>query len=118
MLACNQSGWLSGWRRQGAIYDAYKDPDGDHRALVEEILQFVAAEKPDEITYLGNLLIPIGAYDLQPYPLVMWEKAYAGYRRSPQFSQYIRQTGAFDYWRQHGYPSQCRPLGADDFECD
>lgn len=118
MLACNQSGWLSGWRRHGAIYDAYKNPGGDHRALVEEILQFVAAEKTNELTFLGNLLIPIGAYDLKPYPLLMWEETYAGYRQSSQFRHYIRQSGAFDYWREHGYPPQCRPSGDEDFICD
>jgi hypothetical protein len=21
------------------------------------------------------------------------------------------------YWREHGYLPQCRPLGADDYEC-
>jgi len=32
--------------------------------------------------------------------------------------QKILQMGYYDYWRQYGFPPQCRPVGDDDFECD
>jgi len=32
--------------------------------------------------------------------------------------QRILQLGYYDYWRQYGFPPQCRPVGDDDFECD
>jgi hypothetical protein len=118
MLAANQPFLLAGWRRHEAVYDAYQDPGGDHRALVAELVHFVAQKKMVGTGYLENLLIPLGVYDLLPSTWLMWGDDYAGYRRSPQFKRFIRQSGAIDYWREHGYPSQGRPLGADDFECD
>ena len=30
----------------------------------------------------------------------------------------MREIGIPAYWRKHGFPPQCRPLGSDDFECD
>ena len=30
----------------------------------------------------------------------------------------VVQKGIYDYWRKHGFPAQCRPVGDDDFECD
>ena len=116
MLASNL--WLSGWRRHEEIYDAYRHPDGDRRALVEDILQFVAEEKDGELGYLGNLLIPIGAHDLLPFPVLFWGDGYARYRQSPQFKAYIRKSGVHDYWREVAFPPQCRPVGSDDFACD
>jgi TolB-like protein/Tfp pilus assembly protein PilF len=118
MLASNQSLWLSGWRRHEEIYDAYQEPNGDHRALVEDILRFVAEEKNDELGYLANLLIPIGAHDLLPFPVLFWGDGYARYRQSPQFKAYIRKSGVHDYWREVAFPPQCRPVGNDDFACD
>ena len=119
MFVANQSDWLPGWRRQEAIWDAYQDLAGDHTALAQEILQFTGAEAGVARNYLAQLLIPLGAYDLLPtFPLVIWGPDHAGYRRSPQFRHYIHQAGVFDYWRAHGFPPQCRPIGADEFECD
>jgi adenylate cyclase len=119
MFVVNQSHWLPGWRRYGAIWDAYQDLAGDHTALVEEIRQFAGLEAAGPPSELSALLIPLGAYDLVPeYPLLMWGPDHAGYRRSPQFRHYIHQSGVYDYWRAHGFPPQCRPVGADGFECD
>ena len=30
----------------------------------------------------------------------------------------MRDIGLPEYWRKHGFPPQCRPIGDDDFECD
>jgi hypothetical protein len=69
--------------------------------------------------YLAQLLIPLGAYDLLPrYPAAMWGPDHAGYRRSPQFKRYIRESGVLDYWQSHGFPPQCQSRGRDDFECN
>jgi len=40
------------------------------------------------------------------------------YRDSKQFKDYVRQARLQTYWRKHGWPDLCRPLGDDDFECD
>jgi adenylate cyclase len=118
LQGANDHFWLPGWRRHGEVYDAYRDLEGDHRALVADLLEFSSRQERPRNNYLGNLLIPLGAYDLVPgIPLLIWGEEYARYRRSPQFKHFIRESGALDYWREHGYPPQCRPLG-EDFECD
>jgi hypothetical protein len=30
---------------------------------------------------------------------------------------FIIEMGLPAFWREHGYPAQCRPIGDDDFEC-
>jgi adenylate cyclase len=119
MLMANQSGWLQGWRDHGAIYDAYQDLAGDHTALVGEILRFKGLEEGGGAGYLAHLLIPLGAHDLLPViTMLMWGPDHGGYRRSPQFRNYIRESGVLAYWRAHSFPPQCRPRGRDDFACN
>lgn len=119
MLLANQSMWLPGWHRHRDIYEAFRDLDGDHAELLAEMLAFLGARTADDASYLPLMLVPLGAFDLLPqYVLLAWGPEYADYRRSPQFKAYMRKNGAFDYWRENGYPPQCRPLGEDDFSCD
>ena len=48
----------------------------------------------------------------------LWGPSLAEYRASDAFKDFIRQTKMNAYWRKHGWPDLCRPLGDDDFECD
>jgi len=45
-----------------------------------------------------------------PYP--------SSFRESPARKQLMMKMGLPVYWREHGFPPQCRALGDDDFECD
>jgi tetratricopeptide (TPR) repeat protein len=118
LFAANQHLWLPGWRRHEAVYEAYRNLDADHSALVEELLDFSGVSQDDDSAMLRNLLVPLGAHDLLPFPILIWGPDYARYRQSPQFQRFVRESGAFDYWQAVGYPPQCRPLGADGFQCD
>lgn len=40
------------------------------------------------------------------------------YRESPERKRLMRDLFLPDYWREHGFPPHCRPVGDDDFECD
>ena len=66
---------------------------------------------------MALLFLPLGAYDLRPFPLYMWDASYADYWQSPQFKAFIRDSNVYAYWREHGFPPQCRAVGDDDFEC-
>jgi hypothetical protein len=48
----------------------------------------------------------------------VWNKLLVEYRASDEFKDYVRQTKMEAYWRKHGWPDLCRPLGDADFECD
>jgi hypothetical protein len=39
-------------------------------------------------------------------------------RRTPGFKEMVRIAGLDTFWREHGWPDKCRPLGNSDFECD
>jgi hypothetical protein len=47
-----------------------------------------------------------------------WIPAMRVYRRSPEFKAHMTASGLPDYWRKHGFPPQCKPVGKDDFECE
>jgi TolB-like protein len=47
-----------------------------------------------------------------------WDPAYEGLRTDPAFKHLLQQIGVPAYWRAHGFPPQCRPVGEGDFVCD
>ena len=119
LQASNRPLWLRGWHRHKEIYDAYKNLEGDHSALVADIQRFITEEKRTKNgAYLQNLLIPIGAYNMPPSTNLMWGDDFSRYRQSPQFKKYVREVGAYDYWLEVGFPPQCKPVGKNDFACD
>jgi TolB-like protein len=48
---------------------------------------------------------------------VIWYPGSAEYRKTAAFKEIARKY-FLDYWRENGFPRQCRPIGAEDFECD
>jgi TolB-like protein len=49
---------------------------------------------------------------------VLWQPESAPLRKTERFKTLMRTVGLVDYWRARGWPDLCRPVGADDFECD
>ena len=39
-------------------------------------------------------------------------------RALPAFNDYLESVNLPDYWRKHGWPDPCQPIGEDDFVCD
>ena len=64
------------------------------------------------------LLNAIGDYDRPMVLTVHWIPAMRAYRRSPEFKAHMKASGLPDYWRKHGFPPQCKPVGSDDFKCE
>jgi TolB-like protein len=48
----------------------------------------------------------------------VWDPVYAPLRKTDRFKKFIRAYGLVDYWRAKGWPDLCRPVGANDFECN
>jgi TolB-like protein/Tfp pilus assembly protein PilF len=44
--------------------------------------------------------------------------AIASVRDSARYKKLIRDAGFERYWRNNGWPSHCRPVGENDFECE
>ena len=47
-----------------------------------------------------------------------WAPVYAAVRKTTRFKQYIRDSGAYAYWKAKGWPDLCHPVGGDDFACN
>jgi TolB-like protein len=47
----------------------------------------------------------------------LWHPIMDEVRSEPGFKDLIRSVGLDSYWRESGWPEQCKPLGNDDFEC-
>jgi hypothetical protein len=48
----------------------------------------------------------------------LWLAPYSGLRSHPEFKNLLIETGLADYWRQTGkWGDGCKPVGADDFQC-
>lgn len=48
----------------------------------------------------------------------LWIEPYSRLRSHPEFKRLLIEMGVVDYWRQTGkWGDGCRPVGADDFEC-
>ena len=107
---------LRGWRKFGALYDALSRPGEDHRALAAELEAFLDESGASRRVYA--LLNAIGNYKRPMLTSLHWAPAMRGYRRSPEFKAHAIASGLPEYWRKHGFPPQCRPVGNDDFKCE
>ncbi len=116
--AMNHHTLLYGWSRHDELYLAYRNLDGDHQDLIKSIRAFQEkTERVDEIN-IDIVVQNLGGFDHYPYVLNIWGETSRRYRQSAQFKNYANKAGLHDYWREYGFPPQCRPLGEDDFECD
>ena len=59
----------------------------------------------------------IAAVPLAEAPEIWWVPRGQGWLHSDARKTMIKRWRLPEYWRTHGFPPQCRPLGAIDFEC-
>ena len=114
--------WQAGFPHK-AFIDALDSPED----LVEDrlaVFQAWGAEKRVDIYDNTNLMLALRAYDEinvdrfdNDYP-DLWLPQYSHFRKTPQFKQLAEGLGLVAYWRDTGFPDQCRVLSETDFECD
>jgi TolB-like protein len=106
---------LRGWRKFDALYDAMSSP-AENPSLAAELKTLLVQNNASPRVHV--LLNALGDYEDPLLITAHWTDVMSGYRQSPQFKQHTRASGLPDYWRKHGFPPQCRPVGADDFACE
>ncbi|MBA3543876.1 MAG: hypothetical protein H0T83_05490 [Chthoniobacterales bacterium] len=98
-------------------------PHPDASAIVN---RYLSDKKDPHAAFMGQAkaYLWLGAYDQvvnaednDTDAVVAWERHPARWRNSPGFKRTHERLGVVTYWRQHGFPPQCRPIGATDFEC-
>jgi len=109
---------LLGWRRHDELYQAYKNPEGDHSDLIESIRRYFDAKESSVEYDFSYIVQPIGNHWRVPVNLLLWDASMKRYRQSNEFKSYMHESGIFDYWRAVTYPPQCKPVGDNDFECE
>ena len=99
--------------------DLLEHPDKDPAPAVAR-WQAWAAENGLDLCDKHEILIVFRQYQCIGKNMdfsVMWYPSSAEFRKTPEFKDLVK-THMLDYWRQNGFPPQCRPLGEEDFECD
>lgn len=104
-----------------AYLDAIEFPERDHSKTLSILLNQIE-EYGDPMQLWIDLLVWLGAYEYVTPDIYlyhwMWIDRHREWRQSPHFKQVYRDIKADQYWREYGFPPQCRPLGEEDFECD
>lgn len=69
--------------------------------------------------FANSYRIAFGAYDeMQAVNWAyQWHPMLAGPQNAVHRKRLIVEFGLVPYWRKHGFPPQCRPVGDNDFEC-
>jgi adenylate cyclase len=74
-------------------------------------------------TWMPNAVWMLKAYDRvvavteYPEPPIWWARDDSAWLKSISRKQAMQHWHLPDYWRKHGFPPQCSPIGESDFEC-
>jgi adenylate cyclase len=103
------------------LFRAMTDPSFSDRDRNEGIA-FVDAGLPNkdlafEAFWILKAYDRIAALPLAEAPLIWWAPGDDGWLRSAARKTMMKQWRLPDYWRKHGYPPQCKAIGASDFDC-
>lgn len=90
-----------------ALYSDYGSLGRSDEAF--EILD-IATRRSDSS---GDVAVSVGPTTLG---VSLWADDLGNLRRDARFEQIVERLGLVSYWREHGWPDRCRPVG-DDFEC-
>jgi TolB-like protein len=114
-LAGSNLAGLRGWHDFDGLYDALSRPGDDHSLLRARL---AASGGPDGNFQLDALLIALGDHSRRINNWTVWLPAFAEYRRSPEFSQVMKDNGILAYWQQEGFPPGCHSPTPDTVTCD
>jgi adenylate cyclase len=94
------------------------------RALIERHTADLAEPELQNLT-LSHLHLWLGDYDgvantddTVTTTIVAWDRYPASFRNSPGMKLKLVRMGVPAYWREHGFPPQCRAEGVNGFTCD
>jgi len=101
------------------LFRALTDPTFSDRDRREAAALVKGAKKSSEFIPVGLLMLR--AYeDVVPVdndPQFWWARDDKAWLKSESRKHVMRLWHLPEYWRKHGYPPQCRPIGDSDFEC-
>ena len=101
---------------------AIENPDGDNSAGYARLKDWERhTDTGRDLHSIYNVFLTFKDYDklVGEYGAgwVLWLPEAEEFRASPQFKQFILDSGTFEFWQSYGFPPQCRPIGDNNFEC-
>jgi TolB-like protein len=100
--------------------DALEHPEQDHADRVGRWGEWAAGNNLD-ICDLEAVVVALQQWHCFAGPTFngrsLWLPEAARFRKTEAFKDYVRMEW-LAYWRERGFPAQCRALGEEDFECD
>jgi TolB-like protein len=104
-----------------AVLDAMEFPERDHSRSLQELLNWIEKTGAEPASF-SVMFVSIMAYHLvEPVSNQnrwVWLRENTGFRTSDYFAPLMRKIGVAAYWREHGFPPNCRRLDEESFECD
>jgi TolB-like protein len=107
---------LRGWQANGELYDALRNPSGDHEQLRQRLKRFLEDNQREDSAAM-ELLTALGGHEHTTIGFGYWLSPFSEFRKSEDFRRLIKQLGISDYWHEFGFPVMCTPLGENDFIC-
>ena len=104
-----------------AVLDAMEFPERDHSRGLEKLLNWIETTGSDPALF-SVPLVSFKAYHhtdpVKSQTRWVWLEENTGFRNSEYFVSLMNRRGISTYWREKGFPPNCRPLGGEGFECD
>ncbi len=101
-----------------ALLDASLWPQAEAEMRASEaqtgLMNFLRVLIPQAPAHAGELIAGLDQVRERSYSswdLLLWTKDLAYLRKAPAFQDYLRDNGILEYWKQHGFPAQCRAQG-------
>jgi len=102
------------------LINAVRYPERDHSSGISKLTNW-SERRGIPLRFRISEWIALGAWDrVEPSGDIhqLWHPSGSQFRASPWFKPLAEKMGWPKYWRKHGYPPQCRPVGEEDFECE
>jgi adenylate cyclase len=104
-----------------AVLDAMEFPERDHSRGLQELISWIEKSGSTPASF-SVLFVSFKAYHLvgPVWSQIrwVWLRENTGFRTSEYFAPTMSKIGVAAYWREHGFPPNCRRLDGEDFECD
>lgn len=108
----------------GDLIQVMQSPDADREKALQRFERWAEVSEI-QLNEVMFVLLYLGAYDRlemnyngNKLANFVWLAQAAEFRQTDGFRNWLLDQGYVNYWREFGFPAQCRPVGADDFACD
>ena len=106
------------------VIRAVENPGGDNRAGYARLKDWENRTRSG-VTVVQSIpfcYLAFGVWDEiaatpEMFSFHVWHPDGEEFRKTDLFKTVVHRSGAFAYWQARGFPPQCKPVGADDFEC-